>query len=86
MYSLALKMLYARVVSRELRQLKDSLGQSDILRAGKKPISKMIKAARRLLIETPSVPIEVFNGKDRDLAQLVVHPENWPHHHHHPQA
>ena len=71
-YSLALRILGARWINSKFRQVKEN---NATLR---RPLqTKAIKAARSILIETQHVPIQVYNGPRREIAQLIVNPENW---------
>ena len=71
-YSLALTILNARWINRKFRQIKED---SQTLH---RPLHvKAIKAARFVLIETQHVPIQVYNGRRREISQLIVHPDNW---------
>ena len=71
-YSLALTIFNARWINRTFRQIKE------INATLHRPLQlKAIKAARAILIETQHVPIHVYNGRRREIAQLVVHPQNW---------
>jgi hypothetical protein len=71
-YSLALTILNARSINREFRQLKEENEELERPRQ-----AKVIGAARVILIESQSIPLQTVNGADRELAQLVVNPENW---------
>ena len=71
-YSLALTILNARRINEKFRQIKDD---SQTLNH---PLqTKAIKAARFLLIEMQHVPIQIYNGRRREISQLIVHPDNW---------
>ena len=71
-YSLALTLLNARRVNRKFRHVRE---ENQWLHH---PLqTKAIKAARSILIETQHVPIQIWNGRRREISQLIVHPENW---------
>ena len=71
-YSLALTLLNARRVNRKFRHVREENQWVH------HPLQyKAIKAARSILIETQHVPIQIWNGRRREISQLVVHPENW---------
>ncbi len=71
-YSLALTILDARWINQKFRQIKED---SQTLH---RPLqTKAIKAARFILIEMQHVPIQIFNGRRREISQLIVHPDNW---------
>ena len=71
-YSLALTILNARRINENFRQIKeDSQTLSHPLQM------KAIKAARFVLTEMQHVPIQVYNGRRREISQLIIHPENW---------
>ena len=71
-YSLALTILNARRINEKFRQIKeDSQTLNHPLQI------KAIKAARFILIEMQHVPIQVYNGRRREISQLIVHPDNW---------
>ena len=71
-YSLALTIFNARWINRTFRHVKE------INATLHRPLQlKAIKAARAILIETQHIPIHVYNGRRREIAQLVVHPQNW---------
>lgn len=71
-YSLALTLLNARRVNQRFRQIRE---ESHWLH---RPLqTKAIKAARSILIEMQHVPIQICNGRRREISQLIVHPENW---------
>lgn len=71
-YSLALTIFNARWINRTFRHIKE------INATLHRPLQlKVIKAARAILIETQHIPIHVYNGRRREIAQLVVHPHNW---------
>lgn len=71
-YSLACTLLNARRVNHTFRQLSE---ESYCLH---RPLqTRAIKAARAILIEMQHVSIQVYNGRHREISQLVVHPENW---------
>jgi hypothetical protein len=71
-YSLALTILNVQRINRTFRYIK---GVNITLH---RPLQlKAIKAARAILIETQHIPIQIYNGPRRELAQLVVHPQNW---------
>lgn len=70
-YSLTLHVLNSRWISRAFEEVinidgsgKESQGVS------------AIKAARTIFIETQHFPIQIYNGPDREIAQLIVDPEN----------
>lgn len=70
-YSLAITILNARAINKETRQLYED---NDELQ---RPLQiEVIQAARVLLIEGQSVPLQVVNGQDREFAQLICHPAN----------
>ncbi|KAL9118821.1 MAG: hypothetical protein Q9187_004624 [Circinaria calcarea] len=71
-YSLALTILNSRSINREFRQIREN-NTSDI----HPQQAKVIKAARAILIESQHVPIQVYNGPNREIAQLIVDPGNW---------
>jgi hypothetical protein len=71
-YSLALTILNARSINREFRQLKEENEELERPRQ-----TKVIGAGRVILIESQSIPLQIINGADRELAQLIVNPENW---------
>ena len=71
-YSLALTILNAQRINRTFRHIKE------VNITLHRPLQlKAIKAARAILIETQHIPIQIYNGPRRELAQLVVHPQNW---------
>ncbi|KAE9366619.1 hypothetical protein N431DRAFT_495066 [Stipitochalara longipes BDJ] len=70
-YSLALTILNARSINREFRELCE---ENEDLKCPKQ--IKVIKAARVILIESQSIPLQVVNGPDREFAQLIVNPAN----------
>ena len=71
-YSLSLTILNTRRINQKFRQIKE---ESQILH---RPLQiKAMKAARFILIEMQHVPIRVHNGRRREIAQLIVHPDNW---------
>ena len=71
-FSLASTILNARSINRIFRQIKEN---NEPL---KRPLQvKAIKAARAFLIESQNIPIQIYNGSRRELAQLVIRPENW---------
>ena len=71
-YSLALTILNARRINGKFRKIKE-----DSQTLNHPLLTKAIKAARSILIETQYVPIQIFNGPRREIAQLIVHPDNW---------
>ena len=71
-YSLALTILEARWTNQVFRQIIEKSGP---LR--RESHVNAIKAARAILMELQSIPIGVCNGTRREIAQLVVRPENW---------
>ena len=73
-FSLALTILNSRWINQIFRHVRD---HNKSLRPHCPLQTKAIKAARVLLIESQSIPIQVFNGSRRELAQLIVCPENW---------
>ena len=71
-YSLALTILNARRINEKFRQVKE---ESQTL---SQPLqTKAIKAARFVLIEMQHVPIQIYNGRRREISQLIVRPDNW---------
>ena len=70
-YSLAVTILQARSTNRVFRQIVEKAGP---LRRNSH--ISAIKAARAILMELQHVPIGVCNGTRREIAQLVVRPEN----------
>ena len=71
-YSLALTILNARRINQKFRQLKEDS------QALHRPLQmKAINAARSILIETQQVPIQIYNGRRREISQLIVYPDNW---------
>lgn len=71
-YSLALTLLNARRVNQKFRHVRE---ENQWLH---RPLQmRSIKAARSILIETQHVPIQICNGRRREISQLIVHPENW---------
>ncbi|KAL2048664.1 hypothetical protein N7G274_000576 [Stereocaulon virgatum] len=71
-YSLALTILNAQQINRTFRYIKEiNINLNRHLQL------KAIKAARTILIETQHIPIQIYSGPRRELAQLVVHPQNW---------
>ena len=70
-YSLALTLLNSRSINETFQKLKAANKHQH----GSHKM-KMIKAARTFLIESQSVPIQIYNGVRREFAQLVVLPEN----------
>ena len=71
-YSLALTILNARRINEKFRKIKeDSQTLNHPLQ------TKAIKAARSILIEMQYVPIQIYNGRRREISQLIVHPDNW---------
>ena len=73
-FSLTLTILNCRWINQIFRHVGDN---NKSLRPLCSLQTKAIKAARVFLIESQSIPIQVFNGSRRELAQLVVCPENW---------
>ena len=71
-FSLALTILNSRWINQMFRNVKED---NKSLRCP--PQTKAIKAARLLLIESQQVPIQLVNGPGREVAQLIVCPENW---------
>ena len=71
-YSLALTILGTRRINQKFRQIKED---SQTLH---RPLQmKAMKAARCILIEMQHVPIQIYNGRRREISQLIVHPDNW---------
>ena len=71
-YSLALTLLNARRINQKFRHVRE---ENQWLH---RPLQiKAIKAARSVLIETQHVPIQICNGRRREISQLIVRPENW---------
>ena len=71
-YSLALTILDARRINQKFRQIKED---SQTLH---RPLQiKAVKAARFILTEMQHVPIQIFNGRRREISQLIVNPDNW---------
>lgn len=71
-YSLALTILNTRRINQKFRQIRED---SQTLH---RPLQiRAIKAARFILIEMQHVPIRIYNGRGREIAQLIVHPSNW---------
>lgn len=73
-FSLTLTILNCRWINQTFRHVGD---HNKSLRPLCSLQTKAIKAARVFLIESQNIPIQVFNGSRRELAQLVVCPENW---------
>ena len=71
-YSLALTLLNVRRVNQKFRDVRE---QNQCLERPQQ--IEAIKAARSILIETQHVPIQICNGRRREISQLIVHPENW---------
>ena len=71
-YSLAMTILQARWTNQVFRKIVEKSGP-----LGRDSHTNAIRAARAILIELQHVPIGVFNGPRREIAQLVVRPENW---------
>ena len=69
-YSLILTVANTRWINREFRRLKD-----DNKEAGGNWV-EAITAARRCFVEGQQVPIQVFQGPERELAHLIVLPQN----------
>ena len=69
-YSLTLTILITRWINYACRQLKETNKQS-----GGKHI-EVIEAVRRCLIESQHVPVQVHQGPERELAHLIVLPQN----------
>ena len=69
-YSLILTVANTRWINREFRRLKDEnqeVGGDSV---------EAITAAGRCLVEGQQVPIEIFQGPERELAHLIVLPQN----------
>lgn len=69
-YSLTLTVLNTRWINHAFRQLKEMNKQ-----VGGKQL-EAIEAARRCLIESQHIPIQVHRGPERELAHLIVLPQN----------
>ena len=69
-YSLILTVANTRWINREFRRLKDENKE-----AGGGWV-EAITAARRCFVEGQQVPIQVFQGPERELAHLIVLPQN----------
>ena len=69
-YSLILTVANTRWINREFRRLKDENQETggDWVEA--------ITAARRCFVEGQQIPIQVFQGPERELAHLIVLPQN----------
>lgn len=70
-YSLALTILNARSINREFRELREE--NEELICPSQ---IEVIKAARVVLIESQSIPLQIVNGPDREFAQLIVNPAN----------
>ena len=70
-YSLAMTILQARWTNRIFRQIVENARPLH-----RSSHTSAIKAARAILIELQHIPIRVRNGTRREIAQLVVRPEN----------
>lgn len=73
-FSLTLTILNCRWINQIFRHVGD---RNKSLRPLCSLQTKAIKAARVFLIESQNIPIQIVNGSRRELAQLVVCPENW---------
>ena len=69
-FSLALTILNSRTINRKFRQLKDYC-------PGQGALTNTLNAARVILIDCQHVPIQIVNGLQRELPQLIIRPENW---------
>ena len=70
-YSLAVTLLQARWTNRIFRPIVEKAGP-----LGRNSHISAIKAARAILMELQHIPIGIRNGTRREIAQLVVRPEN----------
>ena len=71
-YSLALTILNARWINQSFRQIKDKLHAEKFPQQ-----TNALRAARKILIESYHIPIQIVNGPDREISQLIAIPENW---------
>jgi hypothetical protein len=69
-YSLCITVLNTRWINRTFRQLKE-----ENIAAGGEHVEAIV-AARFCLVESQHVPIKVYQGSQREIAHLVVLPEN----------
>ena len=70
-YSLALTVLNSKAINRMFREIEvnsQPSQQADVI--------KLLQFPRKVLIEIQHIPIQILNGPRRELAQLVVCPEN----------
>lgn len=74
-YSLTLTILAAREVNREFRQIKEDAKNLQLTEVQEKQL-KIVENARIILIESQNVPLQIVNGPEREIAQLVVNPKN----------
>ena len=70
-YSLSLTILNARWINQKFRQVKENLDEEEYPQQ-----AKALTAARSILIESQHIPIQIINGPDREISQLVVIAEN----------
>ena len=71
-FSLALTILDTRRINQIFRQVKEKSHEL------KRPLqSKAVEAARFILTEMHHVPIQIYNGRRREISQLIVNPDNW---------
>jgi hypothetical protein len=71
-YSVTVTIFNAYSIKKAFRKVEE-----DNRRLDRPPQIKLIKSARRLLMASQSIPIGSLNAFQRDLAELVVNPENW---------
>lgn len=71
-YSLALTILNARWINESFRQIKDKLNAEKFPQQ-----TNALRAARRILIESHHIPIQIVNGPHHEISQLIGIPENW---------
>ena len=75
-YSLALTILNARSINKIFRKLLEKNNDLKIPKHAKDTNAERISSIRLIMIEGQSVPLQIYNGPDREFAQLVVNPEN----------
>lgn len=71
-FSLALTILNSRSINKRFRKIKRDIASLD-----NPQLAQANNAARVLLIGCQQIPIQIYNGPQREFAQLVVRPENW---------
>lgn len=73
-YSLTLTILNARAINREFRQIKEDAKNLQL--EVREEQLKIVENVRIILIESQNVPLQIVNGPEREIAQLVVNPKN----------